>query len=177
MNLTKSSLAILALMIAAQAALAGDCCCPDCGYKVCQAIPEVKKVKKSYFEVECKDICIPKFRLPWQMCCEPKCGKVKTVKVLKKKSIECEKCGYKWEITYVGSGCTDAGCTDAGCTGCAARPAASYPIAPPTPVPAPTPAPASASASRAPTPPTLNIRPQVRPAATQIRSAGATRGY
>jgi hypothetical protein len=35
--------------------------------------------------------------------CAPKCGRVITVKVLKKKSVECEKCGYEWEITTVES--------------------------------------------------------------------------
>lgn len=105
------------------------CCCPECGTKTCIAKPVTKKVKKTVFNVEKKDICIPKFRFPWQMkkntagsagcdascdssngacgsseCgCAPKCGRVITVKVLKKKSIECEKCGYEWEITTVES--------------------------------------------------------------------------
>ena len=35
--------------------------------------------------------------------CAPKCGRVRTVKVLKKKSIECKKCGYEWEIKTVES--------------------------------------------------------------------------
>lgn len=107
----------------------GCCSCPECGAKVCIAKPVTKKVKKTVFAVEKKDICIPKIRFPWQIkknqcgagsCCQsgcdsqgacgsadcgcaPKCGRVKTVKVLKKKSIECEKCGYEWEIKTVES--------------------------------------------------------------------------
>lgn len=76
-------------------------CCPQCGVKVCQPVAEVKKEKKTVFKVECKEICIPKVRMPWQMCREPQCGVVKKVKVLKKESIECEKCGYRWEVTNV----------------------------------------------------------------------------
>ncbi len=80
--------------------------CPDCGNKVCQAEPTTVKEKKHCWEVECKDICIPRFKWWWE-CCEtpPRCGQVKTVKVLKKKEYECEKCGYKWEVKTVDCDC------------------------------------------------------------------------
>jgi hypothetical protein len=91
-------------------ALAGKhhCCetCPQCDNKVCVPTPETTKVKKYCWEIECKDICIPKFKWPWECCCDaPECGQVKTVKVLKKVEYECEECGYKWEIKSVGCGC------------------------------------------------------------------------
>lgn len=110
MNMLKTTLAVLALALLSQSALAGRHCCPDCGAKTCVAIPETKTEKKSCYKTECKDICIPKFRFPWQMCCTPKCGKVITVKVLKKVDYECKKCGYTWEINEVCS-CTSDGCT------------------------------------------------------------------
>lgn len=123
---------ILLLHGAAAYAEDGCCSCPECGAKVCVAKPVTKSVKKTVYSVEKKDICIPRFRFPWQMkkgcggacdangcdsscdsagcgngcndCgCPPKCGRVKTVKVLKKKSIECKKCGYEWEIRTVES--------------------------------------------------------------------------
>lgn len=81
--------------------------CPECGCKTCVATPETTKVKKHCWEVECKDICIPRFRWPWESCCEPACARVKTVKVLKKKEYECEKCGYKWTVQSVCEPCQD----------------------------------------------------------------------
>ena len=105
----------------------GCCNCPECGTKVCVAKPVTKTEKKTVFSVEKKDVCIPKVRFPWQVkrnnacgngscdsscdgagngCgagCAPMCGRVRTIKVLKKKSIECKKCGYEWEIKTVES--------------------------------------------------------------------------
>jgi len=90
--------------------LGGHCndCCPDCGHKVCQPITETVKEKKHCWDVECKDICIPKAKWPWESCCEPKCARVKTIKVLKKVEYECEKCGTKWEV--IGCGCQPGSC-------------------------------------------------------------------
>jgi hypothetical protein len=85
-------------------------CCPDCGNAVCVPTFEAKKEKRHYWEVECKQICIPHIRWPWQSPCEPpKCGRVKTVNVLKKVEYECEKCGCKWEVKSVGC-CPDGSC-------------------------------------------------------------------
>lgn len=86
-------------------ALAGDGCnsCPKCNNKVCQPSPEMKKEKKVAYNFDCKDICIPGIRWPWQPCCdEPNCGKVRTVKVLKKFEYECEHCGTKWSVVNCG---------------------------------------------------------------------------
>jgi hypothetical protein len=76
--------------------------CPECGCAVCRPVQVPVKEKQHCWEVECKQICIPAVRWPWESCCEPpRCGKVKTVKVLKKVEYECTKCGYKWEIQAV----------------------------------------------------------------------------
>ena len=73
MNAVRTLLAVTALFIAARSAVAGDRCCPDCGKKTCQPTWEEKTKKRHCYEVTCKDICIPKFRWPWEMCCDPKC--------------------------------------------------------------------------------------------------------
>ena len=77
--------------------------CPECGHKICHPVPTVTKVKKHCFEVQCKDICIPGIKGPHRPCCEePPCGRVRTVKVLKKVEFECEQCGYKWDVPAAG---------------------------------------------------------------------------
>ena len=87
-------------------------CCPDCGSAVCQPRLEQKREKKSTFDVECKEVCVPKFRWPWQMCRPPQCGYVKMVRVLRKVDYECTKCGYSWHVAYVGRGGRSGGdCT------------------------------------------------------------------
>jgi hypothetical protein len=85
-------------------------CCPDCGSSVCVPSFEKVKEKKHCWCVECEQICIPRFRWPWQSCCElPKCGRVKNVKRLKKIEYECEKCGCKWDVQSVGC-CENGAC-------------------------------------------------------------------
>jgi hypothetical protein len=78
--------------------VSGHCCsCPECGEECCPQ-PTTIKEKKHCWEVECKNICIPAIKWWWQDCCElPMCGRVRTIKTLKKVEYECEKCGYKWE--------------------------------------------------------------------------------
>lgn len=85
-------------------------CCESQGCKSCRLHVETLKVKKSCFYVECKEICIPPVRFPWQKCCELKCGKVKTVRVLKKHDYTCEKCGYKWTVDDLCGACTTGKC-------------------------------------------------------------------
>jgi len=112
MNLKQTLLSALAVVIVlsiTSAVWAGKCCCPGCGNKVCCAISEEKTIDKHCYEVECEDICIPKFRMPWEKCCKPKCARVKTVRVLKKVNYECKSCGYKWEVNCV-DGCCSGGC-------------------------------------------------------------------
>ncbi|HEX5105394.1 MAG TPA: hypothetical protein VFV87_16360 [Pirellulaceae bacterium] len=76
--------------------------CPHCGHhQPCPAVPVTIKEKKHCWQVECKNFCIPPIKWPWDHCCEPGCGKVKTVKVLKKIEYECARCGYEWEAPSV----------------------------------------------------------------------------
>lgn len=96
----------LAALLFAGHSLAGlgrNCQCPECGHaKVCDPQPSVIKEKKHTWQCICTDICIPGIKCPWAPCCEPPpCGKVITVKKLKKIDYECEKCGYKWEVKTV----------------------------------------------------------------------------
>jgi len=127
-------------LLMASASFAGDCCadvgccdspsccaksshCNGCG-KACQVVCEMKKVKKTVWEVECEEFCAP---LPncEKRCCHkgcgescgggcdeggccgdvcgsacrpvvpPKCGKVRCRKKLVKKEITCEVPVYK----------------------------------------------------------------------------------
>ena len=106
MNILKSILVVTALLITTRAALARNCtCCPDCNKKVCVATPEETTVDRHCYEVKCKEICIPKFQLPWAKtnCCRPKCGRVRTIHVLIKVDYECKACGCTWEIVDVQS--------------------------------------------------------------------------
>lgn len=125
-------LALFVVSLSSAVVSAGDCNCPKCGCKVCVAEPEVKKEKKHCYCTDCKEICIPAARLPWQCCGTPKCAKVRTVKVLIKKEYECEKCGWKWTVKTVGSSCGN-GCSN--CNGdCVEAPAvvpeSATPVAP-----------------------------------------------
>jgi hypothetical protein len=155
-TLTKT-LAIGILLSLSGLALATNChCCDDTGCSECAECPNCKlkvekaKVKKYCWEVECKPICVPKVRLPWQSCCEPLCAEGRNIHVLKKVEYECEECKYTWTPEENGgcangaccgngcSNCCESGCTAAGCEG----------ISPPLelqPAPAPT-APVSNSA-------------------------------
>lgn len=85
--------------------LDGPPCCNKCNCQIvcpcCKkyCIPERVKeeITKDCWEVECKPVCIPHFRWPWESCCgPPKCAKVRMVHVLKKVEWECEVCKYKW---------------------------------------------------------------------------------
>ena len=85
--------------------------CSDCPQCKTRCKLEVTKgtEKKTCFKPECKTICIPRIRLPWQSCSEPRCAKTKTVKVLKKHSYECPKCEYKWTVVDCDDGCAEGG--------------------------------------------------------------------
>lgn len=117
-KITHSLVAAAAAIFALQNALAGGfhqlqtgvlVRCPSCNH-TCKPEYITKKVKKTTYEVECKQICIPAVTFPWQKCCEPRCGKVITVKKLKKVSYQCERCGCKWKIEPCGcDSCTSKG--------------------------------------------------------------------
>ena len=106
------SIIAIALLFVGSSLVRADDCCPSCGVKICKPSIEKTKEKKSCYEIEQKDVCIPLVNLPWKKCSTPRCGQVRTVNVLKKVDKECESCGYKWEITTVSG--------DGGCSTCAA---------------------------------------------------------
>lgn len=81
--------------------------CPHCG-EACYPTVTKGKETRHYFEVEAKEICIPKVRFPWEAgakgkvggkdgCATPKCGHLKTVHVLVKQEYECSVCKYSWD--------------------------------------------------------------------------------
>ncbi len=78
--------------------------CPCC-HHVCKLSSEIVKEKNYCWNVECKPICIPRVRFPWEKNCKPKCAKIKYVNVLEKREYECENCTYKWTPV-----CADCGC-------------------------------------------------------------------
>ncbi len=98
--------------------------CPRCGCEmVCRTYASMEKVKDGCWDVECKDVCIPAVRFPWQKCavnsscdglsCLPgKCGKVRTVQVLKRKDTEKDKCVYEHKVECACGCCLGSG---AGC--------------------------------------------------------------
>lgn len=80
------------------------CCAPcECAPLVCRPVWETVPVTKTCFDVECKEICIPKVALPWQQGCNhSRCGKVIAVKTLKKREYECgHKCVCVWHVEPV----------------------------------------------------------------------------
>ena len=83
--------------------------CPKCQNDVCVLDAQCVKEKRTCYEVEQKLICVPKVSLPWRKCekpcggdcasnCRHRCGKTKTVKVLQKKTYECNVCKYSWRV-------------------------------------------------------------------------------
>ena len=78
----------------------GEICCPRCTNKVCAPTPTNLKDKKTNYHCDCKEVCIPGIKGPFAPCCEPpKCGRVRTVTVLKKTEYDCDRCGYSWKVT------------------------------------------------------------------------------
>ena len=132
MNKIRIMSTIMALLLVSQLTWAGEKIssdkgkkiCSDSSNKVCEAVPVTKSVKTSVYEVESKEICIPAYRFSFslgKLCgskCDTKdekncgregqpkkCGRVKTVKVLKKVDGKAgEKCTYEWKIRD-GKGC------------------------------------------------------------------------
>lgn len=123
-------------------------CCRLCGKKVCMVEAERTKEKKSCFEVECEEVCIPAFRWPWEKHCAPKCGRVRTVRTLKTEEFEVDAIDYQWNIREVL--CVDCRAREA-CPTCASaskpqspEPGRALPLPEPQlPEPPPAPAPAS----------------------------------
>lgn len=109
-------LALVAVTGVSAYSLDADCqrCQTSCNscQAICRPHAEIKKIKKTCFDVECEQICIPAIRFPWQKCREPQCGRVITVHRLKKREYDCgEKCVTKWNIECSCGRCT-GGCAD-----------------------------------------------------------------
>ncbi|MBW3539513.1 MAG: hypothetical protein KY476_04520 [Planctomycetes bacterium] len=103
----------------------GDCAgCPPCAAKICRPEVKTEKLKKTCYNVECKPICVPDITFPWEKpqvecgcagcvggegACEgwqPRCGRVKYVKVFEKDSIEIgETCVCEWKIEDAPAAC------------------------------------------------------------------------
>ncbi len=82
------------------------CPLPD---KTCVLSSEPTEVKKSCYRVECRDVCIPSIRFPWQKCVDsPRCGKVIRVKVLVDDSRSCPDCKHDWNIVPICGCCARA---------------------------------------------------------------------
>ncbi|MFV2070472.1 MAG: hypothetical protein ACC645_26190 [Pirellulales bacterium] len=69
----------------------------QCPHYHCKASIEEVKEKKTYFDVTCEPICIPRIHFPWEKWCEPKGARIKFVNVAKKVTYECKKCKTKFE--------------------------------------------------------------------------------
>jgi len=102
-----------------------DVRCTQCE-PVCSPRRVKKEEKKHCWKVLPKYVCIPGYKLPWQSCGTPRCGRVRCINVLEKHEYKCEKCGYEWEVKMVRTGkkqccnrrsncCPDCG-TSSGCT-------------------------------------------------------------
>jgi hypothetical protein len=70
--------------------------CPKC-HQHCRLEIEKVKEEKVCFDVECKAICIPPVKLPWEDCCAPsRCARTRLVHELIEEKYECEHCRYQW---------------------------------------------------------------------------------
>lgn len=90
----------VAACVATGTAVADQFGCPACrscgGACVLRVSPVVEE--ETCYEVECKDVCIPAIRFPWDSCRKPKCGRVRQVAVLKKEGRETKGCQYEWIV-------------------------------------------------------------------------------
>lgn len=115
---TLQTLAMLIIIVPSVASAAdGNCqcglCVDDCA--CCCLKCDMGEEEKTCWQCECKQVCIPKVVFPWQKNrCNPCANNgacVRTVRVLKKKTIECPKREYKWEPKMIGGcGCCGNGC-------------------------------------------------------------------
>ncbi len=108
------SLLGIALGFATPLAFAYDLCCSRCGCheevrRVCKAVPETKKIKKTVWSCKSEEICIAGRTETHD--CVPGCGTARTVNKLVKKEVTKEVPGYKWVAEYVCVRCcpTDLG--------------------------------------------------------------------
>lgn len=101
-------IAVVLASLSASIGVAGSKICPD---KRCYPKLTTTKEEKYCWKVETKQVCIPRVRFPWSKPCDPlQCGKVRTVRAMKKHTYESEKCAVEWEV--VPTDCECAGQTN-----------------------------------------------------------------
>ncbi|MCA9173698.1 MAG: hypothetical protein KDB14_04355 [Planctomycetales bacterium] len=127
-------LGVAALIAMTSILQAGDCLsslrCPHCR-EVCHPKVSKEEVKKHCWDIDCKKVCVPRVTFPWQICktqaccgCgDPKCkggcpqparcGRVRTIHVLKKIEYKCEHCKYTWEVDECK--CQSGNCNSGAC--------------------------------------------------------------
>lgn len=89
----------LAALLAASPLPAGDVCCPSCRSEgACVLKVEPATEEETCYDVECKEVCIPPVRFPWESCRAPKCGRVRVVARLKQDKREEPTCKYEWLV-------------------------------------------------------------------------------
>ncbi|QEG43063.1 hypothetical protein [Roseimaritima ulvae] len=162
--------------------------CPKCD-NCCSLSVDQVDVEKHCWEIECKQICIPKIVFPWQKAdccgqCVENGARIKTIKVLKKHKYTCPECEYTWTPSAAGccgaccgSKCCDSGCghgCDSGCdSACCAAPMG-IEMGPSVPVPAPAPQglapqPYDAPVHADPAPSVLNPQSAEAPSASMLK--------
>jgi hypothetical protein len=88
------------LFIFANAAAASEFGCPHCQSEgTCVLKAEQVEEDETCYDVECKEICIPAVRFPWESCRTPKCGRVRVVSKLKEDKRKATTCKYEWVLT------------------------------------------------------------------------------
>ncbi len=73
-------------------------CCQSCG-GTCVLKAEQVEEDETCYDVECKEVCIPAVRFPWETCRTPKCGRVRLVTKLKEDKRKTTTCKYEWVLT------------------------------------------------------------------------------
>ena len=84
--------------------------CPKCN-AWCELHVEPGTEERSCYQVDYKTICIPAIRFPWQKCGPVRCGRAKTIKVLKKHKYKCPTCHHEWKVVEPQPVC-DLGCRE-----------------------------------------------------------------
>lgn len=96
------------------------------GCEVCSPKVTTKKVKKRLYEAQCKKVCVPRFRWPWQKC-DGEVGRVRTIHKLAIRIRTTEKPALDWKSPEICAPCVEQahepGC---GCPQCRDR--VQYPI-------------------------------------------------
>ncbi len=104
----------------------------ECGRDVCCLKMEQEQVTKHCWDVECKKICVPPITFPWEgsglslfkgfgkscsckegrcpKCTTRRCGKVRSIRVLKREQYEVTKCQCKWEVRRLPACRCDGAC-------------------------------------------------------------------